>query len=74
MAKSTHPLDIMNLLGGAAHRKAQVNTNPEDEEDSLNSMSPKAKSPPQSVKSKKVAAIKEQEKGNGKLIPNKANG
>lgn len=71
MASKPSPIDIMNVLGSAAHRKAQPNVNPEDEEDPLNSAKPSAPKSPASVKSKQVGAMKAQEKGQGKLIPNK---
>jgi hypothetical protein len=65
--KPMDPLSIMNLLGKAAANKAQPM--PDDEEDSANSITPKAKKPPQGVKSpKQVAAIKMAEK-NGPQRP-----
>lgn len=73
MAKQMGPVDIMNLMGKAANKKAQMSgahQQPNDEEDPLNSSTPKSKSAPQSVKSKKVAAMKEQGKGKAKMLPN----
>lgn len=70
MAKKMAPIDVMNLLGQAADNKSRTNVNPEDEEDSLNSNTPKASKSPASTKSKQTAAIKEQAKGNGKEMPN----
>lgn len=72
MAKKMSKLDIMNLMGNAAAQKSQqsagANQMPNDEEDPLNSLTPKAKSAPQGQKSKQVAAMKEQGKGKGKMV------
>jgi len=72
--KPMDPLAIMNLMGNAANAKAHQNTNPDDEEDPLNSGTPKAKKSPASIKGKQVAAIKSQQKGKGNSIPNNSNG
>lgn len=74
MKKASNKLDIMNLLGDAADQKSRMNVQPEDEEDSLNSKSPGAKKPPQSIKKNQVAAIKAKNAGKGKMIPNQNQG
>lgn len=71
MAKQS-PLEIMNLLGKAANKKAQMsgqNQAPNDEEDPLNSAQPSQGKAPQSVKSKQVAAMKEAGQGKAKMAP-----
>lgn len=67
--KAASPVDIMNALGAAAHKKAQPQPEPDDESDPANSMSPGAKKSPADPKSKQVAAMKEQEKHKGKPVP-----
>lgn len=72
MANKASPLDIMNLMGQAAQKKASMSgqqATPDDEEDPLNSKVPTAAKSPASKKSGKVAAIKEQEKQSGKAVP-----
>ena len=72
MAKQMSKFDIMNLMGDAANKRAQMsgqNQVPNDEEDPKNSGMPMAKTSPASVKSKQVAAIKEQGKGKGMMKP-----
>lgn len=68
MKPPMNPLDIMNMLGGAAQRKAQLNSKsgvPDDEQDPNNSINPKAKKSPAAKPGKQVAAIKEGEKQKG---------
>jgi hypothetical protein len=70
MAAPMSKLGIMNLMGQAANKKSQMggqNQMPNDEEDPINSGTPNANTAPQSTKSKKVAAMKEQGKGKGQM-------
>lgn len=65
------PIDIMNLMGQAAHKKSErsgATAAPNDEEDELNSKSPKASKSPASKKSGRVAAMKDHEKQSGKQL------
>lgn len=63
MSKKMAPLDIMNVLGKAAHNKSRAMDKPDDDEDPLNSSMPTAKSSkadPMAMKTpnaKKAAAI-----------------
>ncbi len=70
--KPASPVDIMNLMGKAADQKSRAVNNPEDEEDSLNSDTPKANGAksPTSTKGKQIAAMKSKQGKVGAKIPN----